>query len=153
LLDLGCYPGSWSQYGVKKVGAGGRVVGIDLKRPHCFSSSNFLFLQADVLTLDVQWLVRKIGPMDVVVSDLAPQTTGIKTTDEVRSVSLAERALEIALDILKQEGRFVCKVFEGEGSPSFQSKASAFFRQTRIFRPKATRKRSREVYIIGSGLT
>ena len=102
--------------------------------------------------MDVQWLVRKIGPMDVVVSDLAPQTTGIKTTDEARSVSLAERALEIALAILKQEGRFVCKVFEGENFPSFQSKASDLFRQTRIFRPKATRKRSREVYIIGSGL-
>jgi 23S rRNA (uridine2552-2'-O)-methyltransferase len=149
LLDLGCYPGSWSQYGISKAGPKGHVVGIDLTPPDRLSAPNFMFIQADVLTLDIAWLVHKVSPRDVVMSDLAPQTTGIHTTDSSRSLSLAKRAAEIALSLLKKKGHFVCKVLEGENLKPYKSEISPHFRQLRTFRPKATRKRSSEVYIVG----
>ncbi len=151
LLDLGCYPGSWSQYGIKKVGSKGEVVGIDLTLPERLSSPNFRFIEHDILTLDTEWLIREVGPMDVVISDLAPQTTGIKVTDASRSMSLARRALGIALVLLKKKGHFVCKVFEGEDIKVFRSGMSTHFRKIQTFRPKSTRKRSREVYMVGLG--
>ena len=151
LLDLGCYPGSWSQYGVQRVGPKGEVVGIDLKPPRRFSSPNFRFIEADVLLLEVARLKDEIGARDVVLSDLAPRTTGIRLADESRSLELAERALEIALALLKKNGHFLCKVFEGEGLKAFRDGAARYFRKMRTVRPSAVRKGSREVYIVGSG--
>ncbi len=151
LLDLGCYPGSWSQYGIKKVGSGGSVTGIDLSVPDQLSSPNFRFVPADVFTVEIEALIREIGELDVVMSDLAPKTTGIKTTDVSRSIALAERAHEIAIVSLKKKGNFLCKVFEGEDLKPFKSKVAESFQQTRLYRPKAIRKRSREVYMIGLG--
>ena len=152
LLDLGCYPGSWSQYGIQKVGPKGEVVGIDLTRPDRLSSPNFKFVQADVLTLDIELLGREAGSRDVILSDLAPQTTGIQSTDISSSMSLAKRAYDIALALLKKKGHFVCKAFEGEDLKPFRSEVSTRFNQVRLFRPKATRKGSREIYIIGLNL-
>ncbi|MDY6970800.1 MAG: RlmE family RNA methyltransferase [Thermodesulfobacteriota bacterium] len=149
LLDLGCYPGSWSQYGIKKTGYRGEVVGIDFAWPKRLSSPNFRFIQSDVLTLETEWLIREVGLMDLVMSDLAPQTTGTRLTDTSRSMALATRAAEIALSLLKKRGHFVCKVFEGGDIRSFRSEVSAHFRQTRLYRPKATRRGSIEVYLIG----
>ncbi len=149
LLDLGCHPGSWSQYGIQKVGPKGEVVGIDLTRLEGLSSPNFKFIQADVLTLDIEWLGREVGPRDIILSDLAPQTTGIHSKDISSSMSLAKRAYDISLILLKKKGHFVCKVFEGEDLNPFKSEISTHFNQTRLFRPKATRKRSREIYLIG----
>ena len=152
LLDLGCYPGSWSQYGIQKVGPKGEVVGIDLTRPDRLSSPNFKFVQADVLTLDIELLGREAGSRDVILSDLAPQTTGIQSTDITNSMSLAKRAYDITLALLKKKGHFVCKAFEGEDLKPFRSEVSTRFNQVRLFRPKATRKGSREIYIIGLNL-
>ena len=149
LLDLGCYPGSWSQYGLKKVGPKGEVAGNDLVRPDRLLSPNFRFIKGDVISLDIEWLVREVGPRDVVMSDLAPQTTGIRSTDASRSISLSRRAAEIALSVLKKNGNFVCKILEGEDLKAFQTEISGHFRQVRLFRPKATRKRSSEVYLVG----
>ncbi len=151
LLDLGCYPGSWTQYALKKVGNQGEVVGIDLARPDQLLLDGFRFIQADVMSLEPQWLTREISPRDVVISDLAPPTTGISATDTSRSISLAKKALEIARVLLKKKGNFVCKILEGEDIKRFKSEVSGDFRQVRLFRPKATRKRSREVYLVGQG--
>ena len=149
VLDLGCYPGSWSQYGIRRVAPEGEVVGIDRKRPDRLSSPIFKFIQGDVLTVENERFLEEVGPRDVVMSDLAPQTTGIRITDESRSLSLARRAAEIALLLLEKKGRFLCKVFEGEDFKEFQSGILTHFNEMKIFRPKATRKRSREVYVVG----
>jgi 23S rRNA (uridine2552-2'-O)-methyltransferase len=149
LLDLGCYPGSWSQYGLKKVGPKGEVVGIDLNLPERLSAPNFRFIKADVLNIDIEWLTREVEPRDLVMSDLAPQTTGITSTDTSRSMSLASSAFEIALALLRTKGHFVCKFFEGEDLKAFRTKSKGHFHQVRLFRPQATRKRSREVYLVG----
>ena len=152
LLDLGCYPGSWSQYGIQKIGSKGEVVGIDQTRPEHLFSPGFKFIQADVLTLDIELLGRETGSRDVILSDLAPQTTGIQLTDISKSMSLARRAYDISLALLKKKGHFVCKVFEGEDLKPFKSEMSNHFNQIRLFRPQATRKGSREIYIIGLNL-
>ncbi|HOP47653.1 MAG TPA: RlmE family RNA methyltransferase [Desulfobacteraceae bacterium] len=152
ILDLGCYPGSWSQYGIKKVGPQGQVAGIDLFKPVQISSPNYIYIQADVLAIDVEWLINELGPRDAVISDLAPQTTGVRSMDASRSILLARRAGDIAAALLRDGGRFVCKVFEGEDVRELKSWVSYHFKQVRLFRPKATRKRSREVYIIGLDL-
>jgi 23S rRNA (uridine2552-2'-O)-methyltransferase len=149
LLDLGCYPGSWSQYCIRRLGPRGDVVGVDLKRPEGFSAPNFRFIRADVLSLDIQWLGREVGPRDAVISDLAPQTTGIAVSDVSRSLELAGRALDIALALLRGKGKFLCKVFEGEGIEPFRREIASRFEQLRIIRPAAVRKASREVYLLG----
>jgi 23S rRNA (uridine2552-2'-O)-methyltransferase len=152
LLDLGCYPGSWSQYGIQRVGTKGEVVGLDLRRPERLSAVNFRFIQADVLSIDLEWLCNEVGPTDVVMSDLAPQTTGIKSRDTSLSLVLAEKAFEVALSLLKSNGHFVCKVFEGEDLSKFRSRLSTCFRQGKALRPSAVRKRSKEIYLLGLGL-
>ncbi len=152
LLDIGCFPGSWSQYGLKRVGSKGEVVGMDLTPPRHSFPSNFRFIQADVLSLDLGWLGEEIALRDVVISDLAPQTTGVRSVDATRSVSLAGRAAEIAYAVLKKKGHFICKIFEGEDLKHFKIETSAHFRQAKLFRPTATRKGSREIYLVGLDL-
>jgi len=149
LLDLGCYPGSWSQYGVKKVGPRGDVVGVDLKDPKGLFAPNLRFIKADVFTLDVEWLTTEIGPRDVVLSDMAPQTSGIRIADTSHSLELAGKALSIAVAVLKQKGNFLVKVFEGEGLKTFRADLSRHFAAVRSFRPSAVRKGSRELYLLG----
>jgi 23S rRNA (uridine2552-2'-O)-methyltransferase len=151
VLDLGCFPGSWSQYAIKKVGKQGDVVGIDLHTPKAFSPPHFRCIKGDIEAIAVEWLVKEIQPRDVVLSDLAPPTTGIRATDASRSMALAEKAARIGRALLKNRGHFVCKIFEGEDLKTFKSNISPFFQQVRLFRPKATRKRSREVYLVGTG--
>ncbi|MBW1766370.1 MAG: RlmE family RNA methyltransferase [Deltaproteobacteria bacterium] len=149
LLDLGCYPGSWSQYSIKRVGPRGEVVGVDLKGPDNPLSPNFRFIRADVFTLDPGWLAREIGPRDTVISDLAPQTTGIRGVDTSRSMELAGKALSIAFMMLKKRGHFLCKVFEGEDLKAYKDEISSCFDQVRIIRPRAVRRGSREVFLLG----
>lgn len=152
ILDLGCYPGSWSQYCLKKVGSRGDVVGVDLNAPERFSAPNFRFIRADILTLDIDALACEIGPRDGLLSDVAPQTSGIGVTDASRSLRLAERAFHIALKVLRQGGNFLCKVFEGEDLQTYRKEVLQHFHTGRTLRPPAVRKASREVYLLGLGL-
>lgn len=149
VLDLGCYPGSWTQYCLKNVGKGGFVTGIDIQRPDRIQAVNFRFIEADILAIDPVELSGETGRMDAVISDLAPKTTGIRVADVSRSMALAERALEIAVAVLKRDGHFICKVFEGDGFKALKDRASGFFKETRALRPSAVRKGSREIYLIG----
>ncbi len=149
VLDLGCYPGSWSQYCLKKLGRRGEVVGLDIKAPDRISAENFRFIKIDILKLETGWLAREVGETDAVISDLAPNTTGVSLVDTSQSLALAEKALEIALAVLKERGHFLCKVFEGEDFKAFRDRAAGSFYQIRLVRPTAVRKRSREVYLLG----
>ncbi|WP_028321330.1 SAM-dependent methyltransferase [Desulfatiglans anilini] len=153
ILDLGCYPGSWSQYALRTAGPQGHVAGIDLKKPERLSALKFQFIQADIFSIDIQTLQQNLGPRDVVLSDLAPQTTGAPATDTSRSLALSEQALKIAEAVLERSGRFVCKLFEGGEIKDFQASVADRFERVRLFRPQATRKRSREIYLIGMGFT
>jgi len=151
VLDLGCYPGSWSQYALMRVGPKGYVLGVDQMRPDRLEAPNFAFFQADILHWDPSQLTDRWGPVDVVLSDLAPKTTGNRSTDAARSMQLCRKALEVAISALRKGGDFLCKIFEGEESVAFRQEAGLLFRRTRLFKPAAVRKGSREIYLIGWG--
>ena len=151
LLDLGCSPGSWSQYALKKTGPRGQVVGVDLTVPERLSAPNFRFIRADILELDPDRLLEEIGEQDLVISDLAPKTTGNKLVDTSRSVDLARSAYRIARNIVKPGGHFLCKVFECEDVQDLRQEVLEAFERVRFNRPKAVRKGSREIYLIALG--
>ena len=149
VLDLGCFPGSWSQYCIKKIGNSGGLIGIDLKKPERFSAPNFRFIKADLLSANVNWIRDEVGPRDIVISDMAPNTSGDRISDTSRSMELAEKAFEISLAVLKDGGHFLCKIFEGGELYDFKKKTSKHFKRVRLIRPSAIRKGSREIYLLG----
>jgi len=142
VLDLGCAPGSWLLYIAKKAAT---VVGIDVQDLEIEIPENAEFIKADVIDFNVS------GKYNVVVSDLAPSTSGIHWADVEKSLEFGERALEIAKKVLVDGGNFLCKVFEGEGINDFFKKIEQNFKLAKRYKPKASRKESREIYIIGKG--
>jgi len=152
VLDLGASPGSWSKYALSIVGEKGKVIGIDIL-PIKISHPNFYFLQKDVFELEENDFKNLgIEKVDVLLSDMAPKTTGDKFGDHVRSVRLAEKALEIAKNYLKEGGSFVVKVFEGEKIPILKRQIEKYFKSVKFFKPKSSRKESKEIFIIAQGL-
>lgn len=152
ILDLGCSPGSWTQYALKKAGPRGHVVGVDLTIPGRIQAENFRFIQADILSLDPDRLLQETGARDVVISDLAPGTTGVKSADASRSAELVRSALGAALVLLRPGGHFLCKVFEGEDVQDLRRQLATSFEKVRSIRPKAVRKGSREIYLLATNL-
>lgn len=151
VLDLGCAPGSWLKYIADKVGAKGLVVGIDIEDIKIEHQENIVFLKKDILDKDIFSLKELKEKYNVVVADLAPKTSGIKSLDVARSLELSSRALEIAKQVLERNGNFVCKIFEGEGSDVVFEQVKIAFWLRKRFKPKAVRKESREYYIVGKG--
>lgn len=151
ILDLGAAPGSWAQYSSKQVGKTGRVLGIDLQ-PIKITLPNALFIMADMRQLDLARVMEKHGiapPFDIVMSDMAPKTTGIKLTDQMRSVELCELALETAEKFLKPNGHFICKLFHSEEFERFRALMKPKFKIIHILRPESTRKESKEIFLVG----
>ena len=152
LLDLGASPGSWSKYALNIIGEKGKVVGVDLL-PVKINHPNFFFLQKDVFELKkADFENLNINKFDVILSDMAPKTTGERFGDHIRSVRLVEKALELAIDYLKNKGSFVAKVFEGEKLPELKKQIEKYFKSVKFFKPKSSRKESREIFIIAQGL-
>jgi len=152
VLDLGCYPGSWSQYALSKIGSTGELIGIDLKKPKDLPAPAFKFMQKDIFNIDKEvFSSMPEAPFSVVLSDMAPSTTGIRNIDTSRSIELALKAFEIALASLVPNGKFLCKILEGEDIKIFMNQLKSHFSEIRLFRPKATRKRSIEVFVSANG--
>jgi len=150
VLDLGCAPGSWSRYAKQKVGNRGSVVGVDIQEVDGFVGD---FLLASVYELDLEEVKRLLGGSpDVVISDMAPATTGDRFTDHFRQIELASAALDIAVNTLSAKGHFIAKVFDGQDAPAFIQKCRTSFKQVRRLKPKATRGRSVEFFVVASGL-
>ena len=151
VLDLGCSPGSWLLYAAKVVGEGGRVAGVDLKPVTTALPPNARAYIGDLTNLD-DALGEVLGTgYNAVLSDMAPDTTGNKNVDAVRSAGLAETALHIACRCLVRGGGFACKIFQGPDFEAFVNQVRAEFEKVRIFKPKSCRKASKEIYVIGSG--
>ena len=149
VLDLGASPGSWLQYIAQVVGQKGRVLGLDLNPIKWEIPPAFVqFLERDVLKWDVNEAKKVADAFDVVVSDMAPATTGIKDVDAFRSFKLANRALEIALALLRPQGHFVCKVLEGGEMKDFLLKCKQQFSFVKVFKPQSSRRESREVFVV-----
>lgn len=150
VLDLGAAPGSWAQYASKKVGPQGRILGVDLQ-PIKLTLPNAVFITADMRELNLADTMAKEGiapPFDVVLSDMAPKTIGIKLTDQMRSLELCELALETAERFLKPKGHFVAKIFHSEEFEGFRTKLRARFGRVEVLRPESTRKGSKEIFFI-----
>ncbi len=149
ILDLGAAPGSWMLYASQKVGVKGKVVGVDVSDLKIALATNTVFLQKDITDLKVEKFSDPRKQFDLVLSDLAPKTTGIKSADVINSLLLCDNALAIAKLVLKKGGSFVCKIFEGNMTDKFFREIKKDFRFAKMFRPKAVLKGSRENYVIG----
>jgi 23S rRNA (uridine2552-2'-O)-methyltransferase len=123
-----------------------------VKSPTIPPAENTAFLQGDVLSLTEERLREWAREVDVVLSDLAPKTSGIKWLDHQRSLELNQRALAIAVSLLKKEGRLLVKLFEGEGTRDFLRRMKAQFHTVQIFKPRSSRPESREIFLVGQGL-
>jgi 23S rRNA (uridine2552-2'-O)-methyltransferase len=153
VLDLGAAPGSWIQLAGEVLGRSGLIVGIDLKPiGHAFPS-RVVTLQGDIFDREfVEAALRDHLPFDVVLSDMAPATSGIKAADSARSALLFERAFEIARYALQPGGTFLAKIFHGSEFHQLLAQLKKEFGLTRVIRPEATRKQSREIYILAMNL-
>jgi 23S rRNA (uridine2552-2'-O)-methyltransferase len=149
VLDLGCSPGSWLMLTAGLIGPTGRVVGIDITPVSISLPSHVRVFTADMLALPDD-ISEAVGyDFHVVISDMAPSTTGSKSVNAARSFELCQAALFTAQNRLLPGGNFVCKIFQGEDFNSFIQKIKSLIDQYRIFKPQSCRKTSREIYIIG----
>lgn len=151
VLDLGASPGSWSQYSSKMVGENGRVLGVDLTQIN-IKLKNAVFIQADLRDLNLEETFQQHGfepPFDLVLSDMAPKTTGIRITDQARSFELCELALDVARRYLKPNGHFVCKLFHSDDFTTLRDEMKKTFEKFEAIRPASTRVISKEIFLVG----
>jgi 23S rRNA (uridine2552-2'-O)-methyltransferase len=157
VLDLGAAPGSWSLYAAQKIGASGRLLAVDLNPLTIELPGQGLFVQGDVfdkageahrLMAD---LMAKQGPFDVVLSDMAPKTTGVKFADQAKSLDLAFAALAICRECLIKGGSFVVKFFESQEAKSLLDQMRLEFTRVQGFKPKSSRAESKEMFYIALG--
>lgn len=153
VLDLGCAPGSWLMQAAEIVSPSGRVAGVDLTPVTIRLPAHVSVHTMDVFDLVADPVAFFGQEFDVVLSDMAPATTGSRGVDAARSYNLCEAALAIAQRGLRPGGGFVCKIFQGEDFKTFSLAVKAGFAECRIFKPQSSRKASREIYIIGKGKT
>jgi 23S rRNA (uridine2552-2'-O)-methyltransferase len=150
VLDLGCRPGSWMQYAVKMVGPHGIVTGLDRQAlPSPVAGTKVLI--GDVYTITDEALLDGQRAYDVVLSDMAPDTTGIRSTDQARSAALVEEALGRAERLLAPGGVFVAKIFQGPDVAVIRKRMETRFAEVHLFKPEASRSSSTELYLVGKG--
>ena len=150
VLDLGCTPGSWLQYARKQVGPEGILVGLD-RAPLNPVPAGARIEVGDVLTYDIAKLKGDLSAFDVVLSDMAPDTSGVRSMDQARSEALFERALEIATLVLAPGGHFVGKIFQGPEFKKLSEDVRAQFAVMKTMKPASSRQISIEQYIVGKG--
>ena len=151
VVDLGCAPGGWTQVAVERVGPRGRVVGLDLAEVAPIAGA--LLLRADLTEAVVVDALKQAlrGDAEIVLSDMAPATTGHAPTDHLRMMALAEAAFAIAREILKPGGTFVAKVFQGGAEGELLADLKRCFTETRHAKPPASRAESAETYVVAKG--
>ena len=150
VVDLGATPGGWSQVAANKVGLNGRVFSLDVLEMKTLPGVTFIqgdFEEESTLTE----LRKKLGerPVDLVISDMSPNITGIAISDQARCMYLAELALEFSMAQLNSDGNFLVKVFQGSGFEQFMKTMRMSFKQVATRKPKASRGRSNEIYLLG----
>ncbi len=153
VLDLGCAPGSWLQAASELVGPKGLVIGVDLQRVTARLGPNVQTIEADLTTLDMETVLAEHTdgrPFDVVLSDMAPKTSG-SDADHYRSVDLCRAVLDRLDASLRRGGALAMKVFEGASYPELVADTRARFTSCKGFKPKACRDVSREIYIVAEG--
>jgi len=155
VLDLGCHPGSWSIYASELVGGKGNVVGVDLQHtdlPSQKGHAEIHWLCYDVYSDELVTMLRKQWHgFHVLLSDMAPRTTGNQYVDHQQSMRLVRRVMEIAASLLHENGTLYCKAFQGEDFPEVVRECKPLFQTVKVVKPDSSRKESREVFIFGRG--
>lgn len=153
VLDLGYYPGSWIQYTANKVGEKGKVVGIDIQAVNhkLESIKNVSVFEKDINDVETLEELGVDKQFDVVVSDMAPNTSGIKSVDQIRSLNLVEMVFYHLPKTLKNNGNVVIKVFDGHEAQMFLKEQKKNFQKFQYLKPKSTRSVSKEFFVIGLG--
>ena len=151
VLDLGCSPGSWLQYASRKVGEEGEVLGVDLKPVNHSLPAHVKVLQADIFELTAKDLEMSGGMVDVILSDMAPKTTGIRATDGQQSFALNQQVLQLAEELLKPQGMLLVKAFQGAPLDDLLSTFRDTFAKVKLCKPKSSRAESVEIFILGMG--
>ncbi len=152
VIDLGAAPGGWSQVAAQLVGADGRVVAVD--RLPMAPVPRVSVVQGDfgdARVLDQVYDLLGGAAVDLVISDMAPNISGIKGVDQPRAMELAELALALAVDVLMPGGKLLVKVFQGAGSEDFRAALKSGFAKVRTRKPESSRARSNEIYLLASG--
>lgn len=155
VLDLGCHPGSWSLYAASVLGPKGLVVGVDLQKTDLEPQKGHAeihWLCYDVFAEELVSDLKKRWPgFHVVLSDMAPRTTGSQFADHQHSIRLVRRVLELAETLLHPRGSLYCKVFQGEDFSAFVGQCKEVFETVKIIKPESSRRESREVFVLGRG--
>lgn len=149
VIDLGAAPGGWSQYARERIGPRGRVLAVDIRPMRALDG--VLFIAGDFGDEAVQQvcLEQLGGPgADLVISDMAPNLTGIRATDQARGMALAEAAYDFCRPALKPGGGLLVKLFEGTGAHEYRRRLKEHFAEIRVLKPEASRVRSREYYVL-----
>lgn len=146
VLDLGAAPGAWSQVALKVVGPQGLVVGLDLK-PVQLKAPNARFYEMNAFDFDDKILEGRV--VDCILSDMAPNTSGVRVVDQSRSFELCEQVLNICEKYLRPGGHAVLKIFEGPDAKAIDQRISRMFQESRRYKPEAVRKTSIEIYVVG----
>lgn len=153
VLDLGCFPGSWSLYAAEVVGPKGIVVGVDLQQVEQVArpgGAPIHWLCQDIMAPELLTAVRQFRPaFRVLISDLAPRTTGSRWADAQQSLILVRHTLAIAEELLLNKGHYLCKVFQGEDFPGLIDEMKKRFAMVKVLKPKSSRTESREVFVLG----
>ncbi len=154
VVDLGAAPGGWIQAARKVVGEKGFVLGVDIKPIEPFEEENILTIIADITDPKTPENIRNLlpRPADVVISDVSPKISGIWEVDHARQIDLAINSMKLACKVLKPKGNFFVKVFEGDLLKDFVDKLKENFSAVKLVKPKASRARSSEMYILALGL-
>ena len=153
VVDLGAAPGGWSQVAMDLVGHEGRVHALDLLPMDGIAGVDFILgdFTEDEILQELLGLIDK-RPVDLEISDMAPNLTGSKAVDQPSSIYLVELAVDLACKVMKPEGIFIAKLFQGEGFDEFVRHVRTLFSTVSIRKPDASRARSREVYMVAKGL-
>lgn len=153
VIDLGYHPGSWIQYTSKKIGDQGLVIGCDIRdiNKALLPIKNVRVFQKDVLTIENLEELGVSEQFEVVLSDMAPNTTGIKTVDQDRSLILVEMVFSLLPKFLKPNGNIVVKVFDSHQAQVYLKEQKKLFNEFHFLKPKSTRSVSKEFFVIGKG--
>lgn len=153
ILDLGAAPGGWSQYASRKLGGSGQIIATDILPMDALS--DVTFIQGDFTEQVVfDRILQALGGQqcDLVMSDMAPNMSGMKAMDQPKSMYLVELAMDLALQVVRPEGVFLTKIFQGQGFDQLLQEMRSRFKVVTSRKPKASRPRSREIYLLAKGI-